>query len=70
METVVRKGKIVCDRPSLTEIRQNAAMNFSKLPDIYKKLEGAPAYPVEFSRGLIQLRADSVERIKREEIRQ
>ncbi|MFZ3169319.1 MAG: nicotinate phosphoribosyltransferase [Candidatus Methanoperedens sp.] len=69
LETVVRKGKIVCDRPSLPEIRQNAALNFSKLPDIYKKLEGAPAYPVEFSRGLMQLRGDIIERIKREEIR-
>jgi nicotinate phosphoribosyltransferase len=69
LETVVRKGKIVCNRPSLPEIRQNAALNFSKLPDIYKKLDGATAYPVEFSRGLTQLRADIVEKIKREEIR-
>ncbi|NJD52872.1 MAG: nicotinate phosphoribosyltransferase [Candidatus Methanoperedens sp.] len=70
LETVVRKGKIVCGRSSLNEIRQNAATNFSKLPDIYKKLEGAPAYPVEFSGGLTQLRGDIVGKIKREEIRQ
>ncbi|MFZ3385058.1 MAG: hypothetical protein WA144_14145 [Candidatus Methanoperedens sp.] len=40
LETVVWKGKISCDMPSLPEIRQNAALNISKLPDIYKKLEG------------------------------
>lgn len=69
LETVVRKGKIACDRPSLSDIRQNTAMNFSKLPEIFKKLDTAPAYPVEFSRGLTELRADIVEKIKREEIR-
>lgn len=68
LETVVRNGKIVCDRLSLSQIRQNAAQNFSKLPDDYKKLDGAPAYPVEFSRGLIKLQAQIVEKIKREEI--
>jgi nicotinate phosphoribosyltransferase len=70
LETVVRNGKIICERPSLAEIRQNAALNFSKLPDSHKKLEGAPAYPVEFSMGLTGLRAMIVEKIKREEIRQ
>jgi len=69
LETVVRNGKIVGDRPSLPDIRQNAALNFSKLPDITKKLDGAPAYPVEFSSGLTQLRANIVDKIKREEIR-
>jgi nicotinate phosphoribosyltransferase len=69
LETVVRKGKIACDRPSLSDIRQNTAMNFSKLPEIFKKLDTAPAYPVEFSRELTELRADIVEKIKREEIR-
>lgn len=68
LEIVFRNGKIVCYRPSLPEIRQNAALNFSKLPDYYKKLEGAPAYPVEFSRGLTVLRAQIVEKINREEI--
>ncbi len=69
LEQAVRNGKIVCDRPSLEEIRQTAAGNFSKLPDRYKKLEGAPAYPVEFSRGLVSLRETIVEKIRKEEIR-
>jgi len=69
LEIVVRKGKIVCSSPSLSDIRQNAALNFSKLPDNYKKLEGAPAYPVEFSRGLTALQARIVEKIKLEAIR-
>ncbi len=69
LEQAVRNGKIVCDRPSLEEIRQTAAGNFSKLPDRYKKLEGAPAYPVEFSRGLVSLRETILEKIRREEIR-
>jgi len=70
LKTVVRNGKIVCERPSLPQIRQNAAQNFSKLPDDFKKLDGGPPYPVEFSRGLIELQARIVEKIKREEINQ
>ncbi|HEY9204816.1 MAG TPA: nicotinate phosphoribosyltransferase [Candidatus Methanoperedens sp.] len=68
LEQVVRNGKITCIRPSLDEIRKIAADNFSKLPDKYKKLEGAPAYPVEFSLGLIDLREKIVEKIRKEEI--
>ena len=68
LEQVVKNGKIVCNRPSLEDIRQSAAENFSKLPDKYKKLEGAPAYPVEFSQGLIALRETIVEKIRKEEI--
>jgi hypothetical protein len=48
-------------------IRQRAAMNFTHLPDKYKKLDQAPVYPVEFSRKLVALREKVVERIKREE---
>ena len=68
LETAVRNGKIVCDRPSLSDIRENAALNVSKLPDVYKKLEGAPLYPVEYSSGLTDLRARIIEKITREEI--
>jgi nicotinate phosphoribosyltransferase len=68
LEQVVINGKIVCRRPSLEEIRQKANENFSRLPDKYKKLEGAPVYPVEFSKGLIDLREAIVEKIRREEI--
>ncbi|MDP2845049.1 MAG: nicotinate phosphoribosyltransferase, partial [Candidatus Methanoperedens sp.] len=69
LQQIVKNGKIICDRPELEEIRQRAAENFSHLPDRYKKLEGAPMYPVEFSKGLIALRENIVEKIRREEIR-
>jgi len=67
LEHVVKKGKIICNRPSLDKIRQRAALNFLHLPDNYKILDQAPVYPVEFSRKLVELREKVVERIKREE---
>ncbi|MCZ7357462.1 MAG: nicotinate phosphoribosyltransferase [Candidatus Methanoperedens sp.] len=69
LEQAVRKGKIVCSRPSLEEIRLTAAENFSRLPDSCRKLESASVYPVEFSKGLIDLRKKIVEKIRKEEIR-
>lgn len=70
LEKVVEKGKIVYKRPLLEEIRQRAAENLSNLPDIYKKLDGAPLYPVEFSRGLVELRERIIEKIRKEELSQ
>jgi nicotinate phosphoribosyltransferase len=49
---VVEKGEIIYDLPSLDEIRATAAESLSKLPGKYKKLTGAPAYPVELSQDL------------------
>lgn len=69
LEKVVEKGKVVCNRPSLEEIKQRAGENLSNLPDIYKKLDAAPVYPVEFSRGLVALRERIIEKIQREELR-
>jgi nicotinate phosphoribosyltransferase len=68
LEQVVKNGKIICKRYSLDEIRQVAADNFSNLPDKYKRLDGAPVYPVEFSAGLVALREKIIERIRKEEI--
>ncbi|NJD78030.1 MAG: nicotinate phosphoribosyltransferase [Candidatus Methanoperedens sp.] len=68
LEQVVKNGRIICDRPSLDEIRKRALKNFSCLPDKYNKLEGAPGYPVEFSSGLIELRERIIENIRKEEI--
>ncbi len=68
LEGIVRNGKIICYRPSLEEIKKKAGENLSHLPEKYKKLEGAPAYLVEFSRGLIDLRENIVEKIRKEEI--
>jgi nicotinate phosphoribosyltransferase len=68
LEKVVEKGKIICNRPSLEEIRNNALENLSNLPGIYKKLDGAPIYPVEFSRDLVELREHIIEKIRMEEL--
>ena len=52
---VMEKGEIICDLPSLDEIRATAAESLSKLPAQYKKLKGAPTYPVELSQDLENL---------------
>ncbi len=49
---VMEKGEIIYDLPSLSEIRATAAENLSKLPGQYKKLKGAPVYPVKLSKDL------------------
>jgi len=49
---VIEKGEIIYDLPSLDEIRATAAENLSKLPEKYKKVTGAPTYPVELSQDL------------------
>ena len=52
---VMEKGEIIYNLPSLDEIRATAAANLSKLPEKYKKLTNAPAYPVELSQDLEKL---------------
>ena len=49
---IMENGKITCALPSLDEIRAAASENLSKLPEKYKKLTDAPAYPVELSHAL------------------
>jgi nicotinate phosphoribosyltransferase len=68
LETVVEKGRVVCNRPSLEEIRQRTRENLSNLPDIYRELDDAQVYPVEFSKGLVELRERIIEKIRREEL--
>lgn len=68
LEPVIKSGKLIYDRPSLAQIRETAAGNLMKLPDEYKKLEGAPAYPVGLSSGLTALRERLVKKIRLEEI--
>ncbi len=46
---VMDKGKLLIALPSLEEIRSFAAENLKKLPQQYKVLTNAPAYPVELS---------------------
>ena len=52
---VMEKGKLIYKLPSLDNIRATAAENLSKLPEDYKALTGAPIYPVELSRNLLNL---------------
>jgi len=52
---MMAKGKITYDLPSLEQIRQTCLENLSRLPQKYKKLRGAPTYPVETSRKLNSL---------------
>ena len=52
---VMEKGKLIYKLPSLGNIRAAAAENLSKLPEEYKALTGAPVYPVELSRNLLNL---------------
>ncbi|MCX9073246.1 MAG: nicotinate phosphoribosyltransferase [Candidatus Methanoperedens sp.] len=69
LEMAIKNGKVVCDIPSLDEIKQRVRGNLSRLPEKYRKLEDAPVYPVEFSPGLIELREKIVDRIRKEELR-
>jgi nicotinate phosphoribosyltransferase len=52
---VMEKGKLIYKLPSLDNIRATASENLSKLPEEYKALTGAPLYPVELSRNLLNL---------------
>ena len=65
---VMEKGKIVYDLPSLEEIRKRALENLSKLPEKYKKLKGAPRYPVELSLGLKKLMKKLRGKLKKVEV--
>jgi nicotinate phosphoribosyltransferase len=52
---VVENGKLSYNLPSLGQIRAVASENLSKLPEEYKTLTNAPAYPVELSLKLREL---------------
>ncbi len=52
---VMERGKLSFDLPSLEQIRAAASENVSKLPEEFKVLTNAPAYPVELSQKLQKL---------------
>jgi nicotinate phosphoribosyltransferase len=52
---VMQNGKLFGKLPSLEQIRVAASENLSNLPDKYKALTNAPAYPVELSQKLQSL---------------
>jgi len=65
---VMEKGKIIYDLPSLETIRKRALESLSKLPDKYKKLKGAPRYPVELSLELKKLMKKLRGKLKKVEV--
>jgi nicotinate phosphoribosyltransferase len=52
---VMERGKLTYKLPTLDQIRTYAAENIAKLPQKYKVLKDAPAYPVEVSQKLQNL---------------
>jgi nicotinate phosphoribosyltransferase len=68
MVKVMEKGEVTYDFPSLSEIRATAAENVSRLPEKYKKVTGAPEYPVELSQELEKLIRNLKEKILKTEV--
>jgi nicotinate phosphoribosyltransferase len=52
---VMEKGKLTYALPSINQIRANASVSLSKLPEKYKTLSSAPVYKVELSKNLLSL---------------
>jgi len=65
---VMENGKITRALPSLGAVRAAAAENLSKLPEKYKKLTDAPAYPVELSPALEDLIKELRRKLTKNEI--
>jgi nicotinate phosphoribosyltransferase len=65
---VMEKGKLTIQLPTLEEIRTFAASNMAKLPQKYKVLSNAPAYPVELSQKLQTLTETLKAQIAKKEI--
>ncbi|MCZ6867141.1 MAG: nicotinate phosphoribosyltransferase [Chloroflexi bacterium] len=55
LSQAMRKGKAIQPQPSLDEIRQTFADEFSRLPDGYKALRHPPTYPVDVSQSLQEM---------------
>jgi hypothetical protein len=53
MQTVMENGRIIEPSPSLDQIRNAFARNFSCLDDAYKSLDGTKEFPVAVSRKLM-----------------
>jgi len=55
LEPVMRAGRRLAPAPPVKQIRERTLANLTCLPDAYRALRGAPAYPVEKSAGLDRL---------------
>jgi nicotinate phosphoribosyltransferase len=57
----VRDGELLPGSlPPLSEIWEFAQQNLRELPDRYHALRDPPCYPVDFSEGVRQLRAEAI----------
>jgi len=65
---VMEEGEIVYDLPPLDKIRERTLENLSELPEKYKKLKGAPTYPVELSPKLKKLIEDLTLKLRKVEV--
>ena len=65
---VMESGELTYNLPSLNEIRARASENLSRLPERYKKLTDAPAYPVKLSKALEDLIKNERRKLRRTEI--
>ncbi|NOT61109.1 MAG: nicotinate phosphoribosyltransferase, partial [Acidobacteria bacterium] len=52
LQPVMRDGELAAPLPSLAETQARARQQLAALPDKYKTLRHAPAYPVRFSERL------------------
>ncbi len=66
MVPVMLKGEFVYEFPSVSRIREHCLMELERLPERYKRLTGADAYPVKLSERLARLRDDLYEAYRRE----
>ncbi len=58
---LVQNGSVIYRSPTLSELQEMVRENLSRLPDAYRALDDAPAYPVEISPALHKL-TDNVSR--------
>jgi len=68
LSKMMEHGKITYKLPILNEIRATAEENLAKLPAKYKKLTGAPKYPVQLSKALETLVGNLKTRLTETEI--
>jgi nicotinate phosphoribosyltransferase len=64
LQPVMKDGRVCAQMPTLHEVRQRASENLQRLPERYRKIEGADAYPVSISPGLEALRQCVIEMIQ------
>jgi nicotinate phosphoribosyltransferase len=55
LHPVMRRGRVLAPHPPLGEIRAHCAAQLAGLPEAVRRLEGAEAYPVRYSDGLVAL---------------